>query len=191
MSFLFPGKDTKQNPMKFDQTYHLNANALYIALRRQHKDNESVDFGALFLNTTVQGNEYDTLLVNDTEKRVATEMTRRQKEMFFLLHTSWNEGNTVDFETAMEALIESIDTLEGGLAKEYGEVEGYVNWCDYCGKPFLAGYKVGQSKEACSDTCMEHIMSELHNVPINQASALFDKLSCEENNQWYFTSEYV
>lgn len=176
--------------MFFDQTYHLNANALYIALRRQHKDINDVDYGALFLHTTIQGNEFDTLLINDTEKRIANDMTLREKEMT-LLHLSWNEGDTIDYETAMENLIECVNTLEGGLAARYDEKEGVVNWCSHCGKPFLAGYKVGQGNEACCDTCMEHIMAKLHNVPLEKASELFDKLSCEENDPWYFTSEYV
>lgn len=174
--------------MNFDKTYHLNANALYISLRNEHKDNDDVDYGALFLHTPVQGNEYEKLS-SESDKRIAALMTE-QEEYMNQKNILWNEENTVDYETAIEALCDCQKMIDDGYAKEHGVEDEHINWCEHCGKPFLEGLMVGKEHVACSDQCMNFMIAEQYGVEISEADNVFSILTLD-NNPWYFSSEYI
>lgn len=174
--------------MNFDKTYHLNANALYISLRNAHKDKDEVDYGALFLHTTVKGNEFENLS-SDSDKRIAMLMTE-QEEYMNQQNIRWNEDETVDYETAIETLCECQKKIDEGYAKEHGIEDEHINWCERCGKPFLEGLMVGNNHVACSDRCMNFMIAEQYDADVSEADNIFSILTLE-NNPWYFTSAYI
>lgn len=173
----------------FDKEYHLNANAQYLYLRKIHKDNPKVDFGAIWLHADIKGDEYVTNNLTPSELRIAQLMTEQEEYM----HNGgllWNENGYTDYETAMEALIMCQQLIDNGYAREHNVKDEHINWCENCGKPFLSGYMVGNGHTACSDDCMSIIIARQYDADVSEGENLFWVLSMD-NNPWYFNSEYV
>lgn len=174
---------------KFDEDYHLNANAQYIYLRKMHKEDTDVDYGAIWLHADVKGDEYERNNLTPAEQRIAQLMTEHEEYM----HKNglqWNENGYTDYETAMESLITCQELIDNGYAQEHCVEDDHINWCENCGKPFLSGYMVGNGHTACSDDCMRIIIAGQFDADVSEGDNLF-WLQTLENNPWYFNSEYV
>ena len=171
----------------FDYIWHLNANAQYIIMATLYKGIDE-DYCKKFLSLTVYEEAYD--MAPEYVKEMAAEFTDRECYMFDC-GIAWNEEHTTDYESAMEAFLEVKRRLRAGYGKELGVDDGHINWCDWCGMPFLEGYMVGKGAVACDADCMQHIVSTEQGIPLEEAAAWFDHQSCELNDGHYFTSMYL
>lgn len=102
-------------PPDYQEKFNLNANTLYVHLRSQHKDDD-YDYLNEFLNTKITGYEHQTIQLNDIEQRIVNAMTNHEHVMD-LDDIHWNDDDITDYESAMEALCELIESYPNCLFK--------------------------------------------------------------------------
>lgn len=100
-----------------------HSNALYLYLRKTRPDE---DYGAIFLHSEVKGDEYDSLDLTDTERRIARIMASNEERMA-LYGERWNEDGVTDYESAMEKLIAIIENNPKADIESDADNTPYIN----------------------------------------------------------------
>lgn len=135
----------------------LNLNARYIRCYREECLEE-------FHTNELDIDEYDEL--SDHDKIIANIMTEHEDGM------EW-EDQPIDYETAMELLIEMIDANP-----EHTD----VRWCSECGRPFYEGYLLGDDY-ACSDECRNALYREWKHTDSDEEAYKAYLIDCHELNE--------
>lgn len=121
-------KDDEEDEECSGDDYHRNANALYVHLRSQHKDDD-YDYAREFLGTEIKGDEYQTIPLSLTERRIVDAMTNHEHSME-LYEIHWNDEDYSDYESAMEALCQLVEA----------DIDCRYKW-DKHGMPYLLSKK--------------------------------------------------